>query len=215
MPDANLPRGQIAHNDRSRADDGQFANGHAGSDKDIRSDPRVGANHNRRRDQRHGPIIEVVGASAQMAVLTDVGAVLQANFGEVVHYDVATNHRAGSQRKPPRESDLHAWEDHDPGNVFDAGTENTQKPRSKTVPWPWAPAKQSGLDQSPERSEDDFTPRIRREAILTEVRGSFSRNRRRGGLQNQQDVGWRQRCRREPRWWLAPVGRVACAGQGR
>ena len=69
VPDYHSPGGHIFHCNRTRADDGAFADCHPGSDKCIGADPCVISDVDRWLEEAHRRISVIMGPGTQMGTL--------------------------------------------------------------------------------------------------------------------------------------------------
>jgi hypothetical protein len=146
---ANLVGREIADDDRAGADDGEFADGYAWTHEDIGGKPGVFTDDNGRGDERHVPVVEIVRAGAEVAVLAEVGATVERDASEVVESDAGANHGSRSEGEEPREGDPGRGEHDDLVRCGNVGAEKAQEAGAETVEWAWAPAKNGRLHESP------------------------------------------------------------------
>jgi hypothetical protein len=139
----------VADDDAAGPDNGEFADGHAGADKDLSGEPGVGADLDGSRNERHGPPGEVVGAGAEVDALGEVGAAAEGDGPEVVEVDLATDHRAGFEPEFPRKKDAGGGEDDDLRRVGNVGSEETEETGAESVGARGAEAEESGLNDGP------------------------------------------------------------------
>lgn len=144
MADADFMGGQIFHDDRASADDREFADDHPGSDKYVRAEPDISANHNWRGAEGHSPLGEIMRPGAEVAILAEVSTILEADRGEVVEVDVRPDHAVRGQREIFRECYFRGRENHD--GCSDIGTEAAQEPTAETVQGARTPAEEGRLD---------------------------------------------------------------------
>ena len=145
MADADFMGGQIFHDDRASADDREFADDHPGSDKYVRSEPDISANHNRRGAEGHSPLGEIMRPGAEVAILAEVSTIFEADRGEVVEVDVWPDHAVRGQREIFRKCDFRGRENHD--GCSNIGAEAAQQPTAETVQGARTPAEEGRLDQ--------------------------------------------------------------------
>ena len=145
MADADFMGGQIFHNDRASADDREFADDHPGSDKYVRAEPDISANHKRRGAEGHSPLGEIMRPGAEVAILAEVSTIFEADRGEVVEVDVWPDHAVRGQREIFRECDFRSRENHD--GCSNIGAEAAQEPTAKTVQGARTPAEEGRLNQ--------------------------------------------------------------------
>lgn len=145
MADANFMGGQIFHDDRASADDREFADDHPGSDKYVRAEPDISANHNRRGAEGHSPLGEIMCPGAEVAILAEVSTIFKADRGEVVEVDVRPDHAVRGQREIFRECYFRSRENHD--GCSNIGAEAAQQPTAETVQRARTPTEEGRLDQ--------------------------------------------------------------------
>lgn len=145
MADADFTGRQIFHDDGAGADDGEFADDHPGSDKYVRAEPDISANHNGRSEEGHGPVGVVMRPGAEITILAEVSAIFEADRGEVVEVDVWPDHTVRGEREIFWKGNFRSRKNHD--GCSNIRAEAAQEPTAETVQGARTPAEEGRLDQ--------------------------------------------------------------------
>ena len=145
MADADFTGGQIFHDDGAGADDGEFADANPRSDKYVRAEPDISANHNGRAEEGHGPVGEVMRPRAEITILAEISAIFEADRGEVVEVDMWPDHTVRGEREIFWKGDFRSRKNHD--GCSNIRAEAAQEPTAETVQRARTPAEEGRLDQ--------------------------------------------------------------------
>src|SRR6266542_551701 len=153
VPDHNAPGSYVLHRYRSCTNDGPFADCHARPHERIRTDPRLGADRNRRTQQRKIGLGVIMCSCAKMSAVRDCCARTQRHAAEIVNKRMLADGAFISRLEVPREINRRRRIHMNIATNFCSETTKQKSPPAETRP---GTEPKKWLGESPQHAADNL-----------------------------------------------------------